>query len=39
MFIRLALTAAVAASVATPAVAGCYEGQGCTDGARFSERS
>ena len=38
MFIRLALTAAVAASLATPAVAGCYEGQGCTDSARFSER-
>jgi hypothetical protein len=38
MFIRLALTAAVAASLARPAVAGCYEGQGCTDSARFSER-
>ena len=38
MFIRLALTAAVAAALATPTVAGCYEGQGCTDSARFSER-
>jgi hypothetical protein len=38
--IRLALITAATASLGplTPAVAGCYEGQGCTNSARFSER-
>lgn len=40
MSMRLMLVAAAIASLGalTPAVAGCYEGQGCTNGARFSER-
>ena len=40
MSIRLVLMAAALATLGavTPALAGCYEGQGCTNSARFSER-